>query len=80
VTAPVIACPPYSAKFGGADLFSSLRTPSGVAPAVVLAPGNAALLAAKMLGLVEADLRDRVREAQAQRRERLFAADADARG
>ena len=33
VTAPVIACPPYSDKFGGADLYSSLRLPSGVAPA-----------------------------------------------
>jgi 5-(carboxyamino)imidazole ribonucleotide mutase/phosphoribosylaminoimidazole-succinocarboxamide synthase len=36
VTAPVIACPPYSDRFGGADLYSSLRMPSGVAPAVVL--------------------------------------------
>ena len=35
VTAPVIACPPYSDKYGGADLYSSLRMPSGVAPAVV---------------------------------------------
>ena len=29
VTAPVIACPPYSAKYGGADLYSSLRMPRG---------------------------------------------------
>lgn len=50
VTAPVIACPPYSDSFGGADIFSSVRMPSGVAPALVLEPANAALLAAKILG------------------------------
>ena len=27
VTVPVIACPPYSDKFGGADVYSSLRMP-----------------------------------------------------
>ena len=27
---PVIACPPYSEKFGGADIYSSLRVPSGI--------------------------------------------------
>ncbi|MEZ4630652.1 MAG: AIR carboxylase family protein [Deinococcales bacterium] len=50
VTAPVIACPPYSDAFGGADIFSSMRMPSGVAPALVLEPANAALFAAKILG------------------------------
>lgn len=54
VTAPVIACPPYSEEFGGMDLLSSLRMPSGVAPAVVLEPEAAALLAAKILGLTGA--------------------------
>jgi len=54
VGAPVIACPPPSEAFGGADVYSSLRMPSGVAPAVVLEPANAALLAAKILGLVDA--------------------------
>ena len=57
VSAPVIACPPPSDAFGGADLYSSLRMPSGIAPAVVLEPANAALLAAKILGLVDADVR-----------------------
>jgi len=41
VSAPVIACPPPSESFGGADIYSSLRMPSGVAPAVVLEPVNA---------------------------------------
>src|SRR5512137_610186 len=50
VATPVIACPPMAEAFGGADIFSSLRMPSGVAPAVVLDPAGAALLAAKILG------------------------------
>ncbi len=76
VSAPVIACPPYSERFGGSDVFSSLRTPSGVAPAVVLETDNAALLAAKMLGLADAAMRDKVRESQAAQRRRLIEADS----
>jgi 5-(carboxyamino)imidazole ribonucleotide mutase len=60
VSAPVIACPPYSDRFGGADVFSSLRMPAGVAPAVVLEPAGAALLAAKILGLIDPALGARV--------------------
>ncbi len=66
VTAPVIACPPPSEAFGGADLFSSLRMPSGIAPAVVLEPANAALLAAKIFGLADPEVRSAV---EASRRE-----------
>ena len=61
VTAPVIACPPYADRFGGADLYSSLRMPSGVAPAVVLEPSAAALLAAKILALADPALREQDR-------------------
>ncbi len=64
VAAPVIACPPYSDRFGGADLFSSLRMPSGIAPAVVLDPGGAALAAAKMLGIADTAVRQAVADAQ----------------
>jgi 5-(carboxyamino)imidazole ribonucleotide mutase len=77
VQVPVIACPPYSDKFGGSDILSSLRTPSGVAPAVVLEPENAALLAAKMLGLTDTALRDRVSAAQVEGRARLLRADEE---
>lgn len=77
VAAPVIACPPYGDKFAGADLYSSLRTPSGVAPAVVLEPENAALLAAKMLGLTDSTLRARVQQSQEEQRRRLLDADKD---
>ena len=64
VSAPVIACPPYSDKFGGSDIYSSLRMPSGIAPAVVLEPGGAALLAAKILGIGDETIRDAVHAAQ----------------
>jgi 5-(carboxyamino)imidazole ribonucleotide mutase len=57
VSAPVIACPPPSDTFSGADVYSSLRMPSGIAPALVLEPANAALLAAKILGLVDTGVR-----------------------
>lgn len=80
VSAPVIACPPYSEKFAGGDLLSSLRMPSGVAPAVVLEPESAALLVAKMLGLAQPDLRHKVQEAQSQQRQRLLDADAALQG
>jgi len=76
VSAPVIACPPYSDRFGGGDLLSSLRMPSGVAPAVVLEPESAALLAAKMLALANPDLCQWVQEAQASQRQRLLETDA----
>ncbi len=66
VSAPVIACPPISTTFAGADIYSSLRMPSGVAPAVVLEPPAAALLAAKILALGDPALKARI-EAYQQR-------------
>jgi len=78
VTAPVIACPPYSERFAGGDVLSSLRVPSGVAPAVILEPESAALLAAKMLGLTDAGLCEKIRKAQEEQRRRLVEADEQA--
>ena len=48
---PVIACPPYSEKFGGADIYSSLRVPSGVGSVVTVEPEGAAIAAAKILAV-----------------------------
>ena len=76
VSAPVIACPPPSEAFGGADIYSSLRMPSGIAPAVVLEPANAALLAAKMLALVDPVVREKVQAYQRSQAERVVADDA----
>jgi 5-(carboxyamino)imidazole ribonucleotide mutase len=72
VSAPVIACPPPSDAFGGADVYSSLRMPSGIAPAVVLEPANAALLAAKILGMVDADVRETVIRSQKKQAEKIM--------
>jgi len=77
VSAPVIACPPPSDAFGGADIFSSLRMPSAIAPAVVLDPANAALLAAKILGLGDAKIRAKVVEFQKKQAEKVVADDRD---
>ena len=76
VSAPVIACPPSSDSFGGADVFSSLRMPSGIAPAVVLEPANAALLAAKIFGVANAEVREQVRVSQKRAAEKIVEDDA----
>jgi len=77
---PVIACPPYSEKFGGADIYSSLRTPSGVAPLVVLNPENAALAAAKILGLENPALSEKVGKFQLEKKLEVKTADKKVRG
>jgi 5-(carboxyamino)imidazole ribonucleotide mutase len=79
VVEPVITCAPYSEKFAGADVLSSLRMPSGVAPAVVLEPEAAALLAAKMLAVHDSALRERVRDYQAALTSQIIADDAEAK-
>jgi 5-(carboxyamino)imidazole ribonucleotide mutase len=76
VSSPVIACPPYSEKFGGADLFSSLSMPSGIAPALVLEPANAALLAAKIFGIGDTQVRSEVTSFQQANAEKVTADDA----
>lgn len=77
VSSPVIACPPASSSFGGADIFSSLRMPSGVAPMVVLEPANAALAAGKILALHEPSLREKIRSLQESYAGKVNQADAE---
>jgi len=79
VSAPVIACPPPSDSFGGADVYSSLRMPSGVAPAVVLEPVNAALFAAKIFGLMDESVREQVRMSQKRAADKVIEDDASVR-
>ncbi len=57
---PVVACPPYSDRFGGMDVLSSLRLPSGIASPTILEPDGAALLAAKILALSDTQLMQRL--------------------
>ena len=68
---PVIACPPYSEKFGGTDIYSSLRMPSGVAPMVITEAENAALAAAKIFALYNDKIRNKVIEYQNRMKEVL---------
>ena len=79
VSAPVIACPPSSDSFGGADVFSSLRMPSGIAPAVILEPANAALLTAKIFGVANAEVREQVRASQKRSAGKIIEDDASVR-
>lgn len=72
VSAPVIACPPISSAFGGADIYSSLRMPTGVAPLLVLEPTAAALAAAKILSQSDDALRQTVRRYQASLTEQII--------
>lgn len=75
VSAPVIACPPASEAYGGMDILSSLRMPSGIAAAVVLEPANAALLAAKILALMDPDVKGEVVRAQMKQAGQVMADD-----
>lgn len=77
---PVIACPPYSDRFGGMDILSSLRLPSGIASPTILEPEGAALLAAKMLALSDEQLRQRVQTYKARLVAELYEADKEVYG
>lgn len=77
VSAPVIACPPSSEAFGGADVFSSLRMPSGIAPALVLEPANTALLVAKIIGVSDPAMRERIKEYQIANQQTIVADDVE---
>lgn len=56
----VINCPPQSSQYGGMDILSSLRMPSGVAPLTVLEPEQAALAAGKILGYDDRKIQNRI--------------------
>jgi 5-(carboxyamino)imidazole ribonucleotide mutase len=68
---PVIACPPYSEKFGGADIYSSLRVPSGIGSVVTIEPEGAAIAAAKILAVDDKDLEKHVKAYQAEKRKEI---------
>jgi 5-(carboxyamino)imidazole ribonucleotide mutase len=62
---PVIACPPYSEKFSGADIYSSLRVPSGIGSLLTIEPEGAAIAAAKIFAVEDKEMEKRVKEYQA---------------
>jgi 5-(carboxyamino)imidazole ribonucleotide mutase len=78
-TKPVIACPPYSEKFGGADIYSSLRVPSGVGLVVTIEPEGAAIAATKMFAIEDQHLAKRVREYQQSKKSEIEKANESAK-
>ncbi len=76
---PVIACPPYSDRFAGADIFSSLRVPSGIGSVVTLEPEGAVIAAAKILALGDKELVKRVKEYQLSKKKEIEEADKSVR-
>lgn len=72
---PVVACPPYSDKFAGADILSSLRVPSGIGSVVTLEPEGAAIAVAKIFALEDKKIAQRVREYQLAKKREIEKAD-----
>ena len=68
---PVVSCPPYSEKFGGADIYSSLRVPSGIGSTVTIEPEGAAIAVAKIFALGDAVLAENVKSYQAAKKKEL---------
>jgi 5-(carboxyamino)imidazole ribonucleotide mutase len=68
---PVIACPPYSEKFAGADIYSSLRVPSGIGSVVTIEPEGAAIAVAKILALEDEELASNVKNYQENKKKDL---------
>jgi 5-(carboxyamino)imidazole ribonucleotide mutase len=58
---PVIGCPPYNERFGGADIYSSLRVPSGIGSVITIEPEGAAIAAAKILALENKEIESNVK-------------------
>jgi 5-(carboxyamino)imidazole ribonucleotide mutase len=78
-TKPVITCPPYSEKFAGADIYSSLRVPSGIGSVLTIEPEGAAIAAAKIFALEDREMAKRVREYQQSKKNEIEKADKSIR-
>jgi len=76
---PVIACPPYSEKYGGVDIYSSLRVPSGVGTVVTIEPEGAAIVVAKIFAVEDLKLVKAVRDYQSEKKKEIDRADETTR-
>ncbi len=72
---PVVACPPYSEKFGGADIYSSLRVPSGIGSLVTIEPESAAIAVAKIFAIEDETLAKSIRAYQQSKKKEIEKAD-----
>ncbi|NLE04896.1 MAG: AIR carboxylase family protein [Crenarchaeota archaeon] len=70
-TKPVIACPPYSEKYGGADVYSSLRVPSGIGCLVTIEAEAAAIATAKIFALEDEELEKKIQKYQLSKRDEI---------
>jgi 5-(carboxyamino)imidazole ribonucleotide mutase len=68
---PVIACPPYSEKYSGVDIYSSLRVPSGIGSVVTIEPEGAAIAVAKIFALDDSAMAESVKNYQAEKKKEL---------
>jgi len=78
-TKPVIACPLYSEKFSGADIYSSLRVPSGIGSLVTIEPEGAAIAAAKIFALANKQLAKKIEKYQLAKKKEIENADYSVR-
>jgi 5-(carboxyamino)imidazole ribonucleotide mutase len=68
---PVIACPPYSEKYAGADIISSLRVPSGIGSVVTIEPEGAAIATAKIFAIEDKEMAETVKIYQTTKKKEL---------
>jgi 5-(carboxyamino)imidazole ribonucleotide mutase len=72
---PVIACPPYSDKYGGTDIYSSLRLPSGIGCVVTIEPEAAAIATAKIFAAEYEELGKKIKAYQLDKKKEIEKAD-----
>lgn len=76
----VINCPPYSEKFAGADIYSSLRMPSGLSCTTAIEPEQAALACVKIAARTDKNVSDRLMAFREKKRKELLDADRALKG
>lgn len=74
---PVINSPPYSDKYQGMDILSSLRMPSGIASVTVTEPEQAALAAIKILASVKPELMLKISNYQKKYKDKIIKDDKE---
>jgi 5-(carboxyamino)imidazole ribonucleotide mutase len=75
----VIACPPYSEKYGGASVFSTIYVPSRSCPMLVEDPANVGDAVAKIFALSDVELREQLAQQMNMTKQEIEEADAKIR-
>jgi len=75
-SSPTVTCPPYSQTFAGADIFSSLRMPEGISPAVILEPANVAMFAARLFAPYHPQIKEKLQAYIEDLKKKVIDADA----